>query len=927
MKKLTTALKIFGILLIIIVILAATLPFAFKKQIVGAVKTGINDQITAKLEFSDYSLSLFRSFPNFSLGLKKLTLIGTGDFAKDTLISTQELQLTIDLISVIKGKQYVVTKVSLDEPSIMLRVLKNGKANWDITKPSPPAATTAAESNAKFRLTVNKFEINGGKVVYDDQSMGMKTAMTGLDLFMKADINGDVYEMQTEVSTESLDFAYGGVPYLHKVNAGVKTDITADMKAFKFSFKDAAISLNALDLGLDGWFSMPEDDINMDLKFDAGKSEFKNFLSLLPAVYAKDFDKVKTAGSLTFNGYAKGVYNDNMLPAFGINLLVNNAMFQYPGLPATVKNIGIDLNLANKNGVPDNTLINLRKLHLEAGSNVVDASMQVATPVSDPAIKAKLKAAIKLAEVKQFYPLPDDAQLSGLLNADIQLDGKMSSIDKKQYEAFKAAGDISLSLLNYKSKDLPQGLAINTLKLIFSPSFVEMPVCDLRLGRSDMKATGRLDNALGWALRDEVLKGNFESSSRLMDLNEFMAEDAAPSSSDTLSTLTVMRLPANIDFVAKTAITKLIYDNIQMSNVSGGLRIADEKISLNNLQMNMLGGSMVMNGTYDSKPQSPNVAFNLDIKRFDIPLTARTFNTVKKLAPVASYCAGKASTTMNFTASLDDKMMPILESLNGSGMIKGEQLVVMDFIPMNKLSEALKIDKFKKLDIGTAMMDVTITKGRVVVKPFTFMTDNIKSTIGGWNDLDQQISYTSVMEIPRAMFGTQANSALEGMIKKAGTQGVKLNIGETIIVSAKILGTFTNPTITTDLKNSANAALTEVKQQVEQEVKKKVQEEIVKVKADAGAEAAKIIADAEKKAAELNAAAKAAGDKLVAEADKEGKNLVAKASDPLSKLAAKEAAKQALKQAQSKSDKLQKEADQKGKAIIAAARAEAARLK
>ncbi|MEI6576021.1 MAG: AsmA-like C-terminal region-containing protein [Bacteroidota bacterium] len=927
MKYTKLILKILGITLLVIILLAAVLPFAFRNKIVTAVKNGINEQLTAKVEFADYSLSLFRSFPNFSLGLKKLSVVGSGDFSKDTLVKTDELQLTIDLLSVLKGNNYTITKISLDKPSILLKVLKDGKVNWDITKPVPPGTPPAAEAPSKFRLTVSKFIMKDGKMVYNDLSSGMMTSIAGIDLSMKADITLDIYKMQAELKTTDFDFVYGGMAYMHNINAAVTSDIEADMKNFKFTLSNTDIQMNALNLGLEGWFSMPFDDINMDLKFEAKKSEFRNFLSLVPAVYAKDFDKVETKGSLALSGFAKGVFNDRKMPAFGLKLLIANAMFHYPGMPVSVKNIGVDVNIANANGVPDNTVIDLRKLHMEAGSNTLDAQMNVATPVSDPAIKGGVKARIQLAEVKQFYPLEADAALSGLLNADIRLAGRMSSIDKKQYEAFQASGELNLSGMKYKSKDFKQGLDIRSLKLLFNPAFVDMPVCDLQFGKTDLKASGKLVNAIAYVFNDGKLSGNFESHSNLIDLNEFMSGDTPATTSDTGMALSVIRIPANLDFVAKTTITKLIYDNIIMTNVAGGLRIADEKLTLDGLQMNLLGGSMVMTGSYDSKPVNPAVNFNFDVKRFDIPLTAKTFKSVSTMAPVAKYCSGKTSTKIQISTSLDEKMMPILPTMNGKGMIGVEQLVVKDFIPMNKLSESLKIDKFRKMDIGNAMMEVIINKGRVEVKPFTFMTDKIKSTVSGWNALDQQISYVSVMEIPRAMLGPQANAVFDGLVKKAGSQGVVIKSGETIIVSAKMTGTFTNPLISTDLKNSANAALNEAKQQVEQQVKQKVQEEITKVKEDASVQAQKLIADAEKKAAELKAAAKVSGDQLVAEADKQGKALVSKASDPISKMAAKETAKQLTKQAQQKSDKLQKEADQQGKAIIDAAKVEAGRLK
>ena len=55
---------------------------------------------------------------------------------------------------------------------------------------------------------------------------------------------------------------------------------------------------------------VPKDDIDMDIKFNCKQTEFKSLLSLVPAVYAKDFASVKTAGKLSLNGFAKGIYND-----------------------------------------------------------------------------------------------------------------------------------------------------------------------------------------------------------------------------------------------------------------------------------------------------------------------------------------------------------------------------------------------------------------------------------------------------------------------------------------------------------------------------------------------------------------------------------------------------------------------------------------
>ena len=142
MKKLTRKiLKFTGITLVILIGLIFLIPIVFKKQITDLVKKEINKSLTAKVDFKDVSLSLFRHFPKISISLDDLTVIGTNEFAKDTLISAKSLDASVNLISAIKGKDIKVYGVYLESPRIHALVNKEGKANWDIAKEDTDTTT------------------------------------------------------------------------------------------------------------------------------------------------------------------------------------------------------------------------------------------------------------------------------------------------------------------------------------------------------------------------------------------------------------------------------------------------------------------------------------------------------------------------------------------------------------------------------------------------------------------------------------------------------------------------------------------------------------------------------------------------------------------------------------------------------------------
>ncbi len=913
--------------------MAIILPVVFKKQIVEAVKTEINNSINAKVDFKDYHLTMFRNFPNLTLGLDDLTVVGVKEFDKDTLANVKKIRVTIGLFSVIKGDQYNIRKISINDSKIKLKVLKGGKANWDIAKAS--ADTTKKAEPAKpstFKLSLNKLEIVNSTIFYDDMDGDMHASIKRLDHELSGDLSADFTSLKTKTTIDTVNFSYGGVTYLKKANISLKADIDADLKNSKYTFKENEFMLNNLFLGFDGWIAMPKEDIEMDIKFNTKKTEFKNILSLVPAVYSKSFDKVEAKGKLALDGYLKGIYNEKRIPAFALNLLVENAMFKYPDLPKAVNNINLDLKVSNKDGKTDNTIIDIKKLHLEMGSNPADIKMLVTTPVSDPNINGAIKIKLNLAEVKQFYPMEATDQLNGNVKADIALKGKLSSIEKKKYEDFEAKGEVGISNMSYKSKDFPMGVIINEIKMLFSPAFVDMPICNLKIGKSDIAAKGKLDNLLFYVFKNELLKGSFETKSTLLDLNEFMTdsgnkEAVSANNTEKSSGITAIEVPANLDLSLRSSFGRILYDNLDMSNVLGIIKLNNRKLSLETFKMNILGGGLTVNGYYSTQKAEPQVDFNLDITNFDIPQTWKTFVTVQKLAPVAEKCSGKFSAKMKLNSLFDGKMNPQYNSMNGSGALSANNLSVKGFEPLNKIADALKIDKFRNLGIDKVALNFSFANGKVEVKPYSFTFEKIKTTISGWNSLDQSISYDVVMEIPRELFGGAANGVLNDMVSKANSNGLNIQPGNVIIVAAKIGGTITKPTISTNIKKSVNDAVNDLKNQVIEEVKDKVNQEVKQVKADVEAKIQKILADAQVAADQIRAQAKSAGDALIAEADKQGKALVDQANNPITKAAAKKTAEKLVEEATNKSNQLQQEAEVKANKVLDDARKEAEKLR
>jgi hypothetical protein len=460
MKKI---LKYTGIVILSLLLLAFLIPVLFKGKIVKLVKAEINKNIEAKVDFKDVSLSLFRHFPKLSIGLEDVSVAGIHEFEKDTLLSAKRIDASVNLWSAITPSEMKVYGVYLQSPRIHALMNKEGKANWEITKED--STTSSSTGSSSFKVKLEKYSISDGYVFYKDETSNMQAEISGLDHEGSGDITSDVFTLATKTKALSANFNYDGIPYLINAETGINTDVIIDNGKSKYSFKNADISVNNLKLTADGFIQIDNDSTySMDFKFNALSNEFKNFLSLVPAVYKTDFDKLKTSGTAAFKGFVKGFYSPIQLPAYSVDLDIKDGFFQYPDLPQPVKNINIAMQVNNPDGIIDHTIVDISKGHLEMGSEPLDFRLLFKNPETTKYIDAIVKGNLNLSNVGRFVKLEAGTKLAGIVSADAFAKGSLSSIEKQKGD-FNAGGFFAISNLYYSSKDFPQPVQNGNFKI------------------------------------------------------------------------------------------------------------------------------------------------------------------------------------------------------------------------------------------------------------------------------------------------------------------------------------------------------------------------------------------------------------------------------------------------------------------------------
>lgn len=887
-KGLFIALYIFLFIFITLMIL----PFAFKGKIMTVAKEQINKDLLAKVGFEDLDLSFIRSFPNASVRLEKLSVIGIGEFKKDTLFYTEELDLVVNLSSLFSGKGYEVKNIALNNSHIFAHVLPNGKNNWSITKPD--TTKKAVDTTAmKFNLKLKNIEINNTNITYWDEAGKMKAVILNLNHKTSGDLTADSTLLKTKTAVEAFDFWMGNIKYASKINLEFNADLHANLNKMIFGLSENETRINGIQFSFNGWVQMLKDGFDMNLTLDTKKVDFKSILSLVPAIYSTSFEDVKTGGTVKLSGFIKGKMVGKSFPTFDLKLNVYKAWFQYPKLPQSVQNINIATHVYNKANALDQTVIDVSNFSLVMAKNPFSAKLNVIHPMTDPEMEMKATGKIDLGSIKDLYPLDAEMKLNGIFDMNVEAGGKMSYLDQNQYDKFHFSGKLNLSNMQVKMKELPQEVSIAKANMTFNNNLIDLSTLQIKIGRNDISASGKVENFMAYALHDKTLLGKLNLQSTYFNASDFMTSEPAKTTEKS-EALTVVVIPQNINFTMGADFKQLVYEKMNFTNAKGQLMVVDGALKFQNLFTQAFGGTMLVNGAYSTtEPKKPNFNFDLNINEVAFKEIFKQVGVAQKLVPIFEKANGNFSTKLSINSNLKSDMMPDLATLTGKGSFSSKSVGLANIPVLTTLAKTLKIKELSNTNLKDLAFMFEIKDGKITTQPFDVVLAGVKMNIGGTTGLDQSIAYVGKVQMPD-----------------------KLNLGKLSTVGVKIGGTFTKPTVSLDLTNTLKTMVTDAKAKVVEEVTKQVDAAKTKALEEARRQKEMAIKTAQEKAAQIRATAQQISDKLINEAQSQADQLIAKASNPITKRLAQAASQKLIDDAKRKAVQYNSQADEEAKKVI-----------
>jgi len=758
-------LKKIVILLILVIFAISGILYFYKDALIQKVVDKVNRDYNIEMAYQDVGIGIFKNFPDATLTISDLVILNEKPFKGDTLVYAKKAHINLNIKDVFNKNidKIHIKKLLIDKAKVNLLVDSLGNANYDIHLiNSTTKKTNNAQNDKEFTFDVKDYAVKQTDFSFKDNQNKFLIELKGLNHQGSGDFSASNSVLKTKTKIDAFTLKYGDIAYINKAIVDLDAWIDMDLVNMKFTLQDNNLRLNDLILKLNGYVQHFLDKEDIQLTFDAPNTKFKSVLSLIPSAYSDNFKDVKTKGIANINGFVKGTYSDTKMPKYNIVIATNNAYFKYPDLPKSIQDISFNGKIANENE-QHRPYLHINKMKFAIDQDTFETNGTISNLIENPTVDANFKGKLNLNNFYNAYPIQLENKINGILQADFHTKVDQKSIQKNDYKNIKTNGIASLQDFSYAEKDLKNTFYVKNATVKFNTNTINLTDFNAKTGKSDVQATGTLDNLYAFLFDDKNLKGNFNIQANNFVVSDFMVEETQNNkTSQTSDTTGNLKIPDFLDITTKVKAKRVVYDDLVLEDVSTLMKLQDQKAILQNTSAKMMQGKATFNGMVDTKKTPSSFSFDLNLNKLDIASSFSQIETFQKLAPIANAIKGKFDSNFTISGNLKEDLSPDLYSLSGKVLAQILAKNINDKAnPLfTALTSKLKFIDLKKVNLEKLKASMRFKDGKVQVNPFDIKYKDITMHVAGSHGFDKSLLYHLNIDLPAKYLGKEAQKLL-----------------------------------------------------------------------------------------------------------------------------------------------------------------------
>jgi AsmA protein len=479
---------------------------------------------------------------------------------------------------------------------------------------------------------------------------------------------------------------------------------------------------------------LDEMQINADVKGAV------NLQTLTQALGLKDID---ARGLLDTNIKANGIFSldKKLFPKTNGYLNLKNGWLKTKYYPNPIQNINIIANIINTDGTFKSLGVKLDpfKFDFEGNPVFVNADLQ---NFEDVLYKVRAKGTLNVGRIYKVFA-KKGLDVSGLIMADLSLNGRQSYATTGQYSRLDNRGNLILKNIKATTEYLPKSFYIKEGNFEFENEKMWFRKFFANYGKSDFALNGYLLNTINYFIeRKGTLHGKFKLKSRYILIDEFMALKDGDNSKKSIEvdyakvenpkSSGVVIIPKNLDVSLEADVKNVEFKGLNLNNLFGLASVNKGEVFLKNTSFDVVGSRMKIDARYqDESPLTANYDVALNVLDFDVQRAYNEIDMVREMATAAKNVKGIVSLDYKLKGDFDKNMTPIYPSLEGGGVVNLRDVEVKNLKMLSAVGDNIGAKAFNNPDMKGVNIETHIKNNLIHVDKFTFKVSILRPTISG----------------------------------------------------------------------------------------------------------------------------------------------------------------------------------------------------
>ncbi len=808
-----------AIAIVVLSLAAGLLTYIYRDDIKAMAIKEVNRNLNAKVIIagSDIDITFFSTFPDAAIEFRNFKILesrstastastgsatsgsatsgtaGSGDGGR-VLIEAKLLDFKFSPLDFI-NKQYHIRRILLADAIIHLKINEKGEPNYNILK----ADTAKTKKNAAAPLDINlrHIRLKNVKLSYDNLQEKQHIDLKINDCIFAGNFSDAQYDLKTNIDLVAENLSIGNRQYIKNKKIVVDAALAVDnvkkkynINSFKLKFENAFYTAR-------GFVMQSGKRYQTALNISGADAGIQTLVSLLPTNISAMLKDYQSTGEVNFKGSINGFIGKNETPGLDFKFGIVNGTVNDSKHSLGLESVNLTGEYSNgKNHDAENSYLHISHFTAKLNGRPLDIQYNMDN-FKDPLVQTTVIADISLKDLRNFITIPGLDSLSGDVNINASFKGKIA--DLEHYSTInRTTLSGKMSIKNVVLKPVGQKFAYRNMGGNFETDGNDLQVNNFsgNCGKSDFTLNGAFKNLASFLfLPNQSLNATTDLQCHLINLDDFIIKPGTASNSNA-STNQHFSLPAFMYFSFNLKADKLVFGKFEAENISGSVLTDKSSITLKNISMKTMSGTVQLNGNVTDAGQGRFMATARAIlKSIDVRQCFYEFDNFGQTYFTDKYISGRIDARLDYKGLWNKDLDPDTKSIVCDADVTVYDGEVNQFPPFIRLGKFLKVKSLDDIHFSEYTNKILISDRVVTIPKMDIKSNAVNVTLEGTHTFDNVMDYKLKVNMTQMYFGAKQDYEDE-----FGEVEVDKNGGITIPLTMK--GTVDNYVIKYDTRSS-----------------------------------------------------------------------------------------------------------------------------